>query len=80
MPTSYAVLDSGILLASVQSETYTEHAKALVARLAREQAQIIAPTLLRYELVARWTFCSAFPSSPSLMKRFCAAPTNWQPS
>jgi predicted nucleic acid-binding protein len=52
MPTSYAVLDSGILLATVQTETYTEQAKVLFTRLTQEQTQIVAPTLLSYELVA----------------------------
>lgn len=59
MPTSYAVLDSGILLATVQTETYTEHAKTLIARLADEQTEMIAPVLLHYELVAvvrKWVY------------------------
>ncbi len=59
MPTFYAVLDSGILLATVQTETHTEHAKTLIARLADEQTEIIAPLLLRYELVAvvrKWVY------------------------
>jgi predicted nucleic acid-binding protein len=59
MPTSYAVLDSGTLLATVQTETYTEHAKGLIAYMAQEQAQMIAPALLRYELVAvirKWVY------------------------
>ena len=59
MPTSYVVLDSGILLATVQTETFTEHAKTLIARLADEQIEMIAPVLLRYELVAvvrKWVY------------------------
>ena len=59
MPTSYAVLDSGILLATVQSEPYTKHAKSLINQLAQQQVQMIAPMLLRYELVAvarKWVY------------------------
>jgi predicted nucleic acid-binding protein len=59
MPTSYAVLDSGILLATVQIETHTEHAKTLMNQLAQQQVQMIAPMLLRYELVAvarKWVY------------------------
>jgi predicted nucleic acid-binding protein len=59
MPTSYAVLDSGILLATVQTEPHTEHAKTLINQLAQEQVQMIAPVLLRYELVAvarKWVY------------------------
>lgn len=59
MPTSYAVLDSGILLAAVQTETYTNQAKALLKSLSEENIQIAAPTLLRYELVAvtrKWVY------------------------
>ena len=59
MPKSYAVLDSGILLATVQTEPHTAHAKALVRRLIRQDVQITAPTLLRYELVAvtrKWVY------------------------
>ncbi len=56
---SYAVLDSGILLATVQAETYTEHARALLKSLNAQEIQIAAPTLLRYELVAvarKWVY------------------------
>lgn len=59
MPTSYVVLYSGILLATVQTETYTEHAVALLSRLAQQDVQMIAPTLLHYELVAvarKWVY------------------------
>jgi predicted nucleic acid-binding protein len=55
-------LDSGTLLATVPIvpiETLTEHAKALLAHLKKEQTQIIAPTLMRYELVAvtrKWVY------------------------
>jgi predicted nucleic acid-binding protein len=59
MPTSYAVLDSGILLATVQTEAFSEQAKALIARFAQEQVQMLAPTLLNYELVAvvrKWVY------------------------
>jgi predicted nucleic acid-binding protein len=59
MPTSYAVLDSGVLLATVQTELYTEHAKVLIGRLAQGEVQMIAPLLLRYELVSvarKWVY------------------------
>lgn len=59
MPTSYAVLDSGILLATLQRETYTEHAKTLIVQLSVRQVQMIAPALLHYELVAvtrKWVY------------------------
>ena len=39
MPTSYAVLDSGTLLTTVQTEPYTKHAKTLIAHLAQNQVQ-----------------------------------------
>lgn len=52
MPTSYAVVDSGILLATVQTETYTQHATTLLNQFAQQQIQMIAPVLLRYEVVA----------------------------
>ncbi len=52
MPTSYAVLDSGILLATVQAEKHTQKAVALIANLAKADVQIIAPTLLAYEIIA----------------------------
>jgi hypothetical protein len=45
-------LDSGILLATVQTEAYTQHAKTLLKRLGEQDIQFAAPTLLRYELVA----------------------------
>lgn len=59
MPTSYVVLDSGILLATVQTEQLTEHAKKLLRRLVNQSVQIAAPTLLRYELIAvtrKWVY------------------------
>jgi predicted nucleic acid-binding protein len=59
MPTSYAVLDSGTLLATVLTEAHSQHAKALIAHLAEEQVQVVTPTLLRYELVAvarKWVY------------------------
>lgn len=52
MPTSYAVLDSGILLATIQTETYTQHAKVLLKRLSEQGMTFAAPNLLRYELIA----------------------------
>lgn len=59
MATSFTVLDSGILLTTVQTEPYTEQAKALIAHLAQAQSQMIAPVLLHYELVAvarKWVY------------------------
>lgn len=59
MPRSYAVLDSGTLLATVQSERYTEHAKALIAHLTLTQVEMRAPTLITYELVSvirKWAY------------------------
>lgn len=52
MTTSYVVLDSGILLATVQAERYTEHAKTLIRQLAEQEFEIAAPYLIRYEMVA----------------------------
>lgn len=60
MPTSYAVLDSGILLASIQqNEPYTLNARTLIERLLASSVQPAAPALLRYELVAvvrKWVY------------------------
>jgi predicted nucleic acid-binding protein len=59
MPTSYAVLDSGILLVTVQTESLTQQAKTLIADLAEEQVQMLAPALLRYELISvtrKWVY------------------------
>jgi predicted nucleic acid-binding protein len=52
-------LDSGILLATVQTETYTEQARTLINQLDEQQVQMIAPVLLRYECVAvarKWVY------------------------
>lgn len=59
MPTSYTVLDSGVLLATVQTEAHTRHAKTLLKRLSEQDILLVAPTLLRYELVAvtrKWVY------------------------
>ena len=59
MPKSYVVLDAGILLATVQTETYTKHARSLITSLAIQDVQTAAPTLLRYELFAvtrKWVY------------------------
>jgi predicted nucleic acid-binding protein len=59
MPTSYTVLDSGILLATVQTEIYTKQAESLVGQLAQQQVEMVAPVLLRYEFVAvarKWVY------------------------
>ena len=45
MPTSYTVLDSGVLLASIQIEPYTAHAKTLIKRLIEADTQLAAPIL-----------------------------------
>jgi predicted nucleic acid-binding protein len=53
MPTSYTVLDSGILLTTVQTERFTKRARELLRTLAdQEGVEFAAPTLIRYELVA----------------------------
>ncbi|MDA1190141.1 MAG: type II toxin-antitoxin system VapC family toxin [Candidatus Poribacteria bacterium] len=59
MPTSFAVLDSGVLLATARTETLSEHAKALIARVNQHDVQIVAPMLLQYELIAvvrKWVY------------------------
>lgn len=59
MPTSYTVLDSGILLATIQSEAYTDNAKRLIAQLDEQQVEIVAPALLHYEMIAvvrKWVY------------------------
>lgn len=59
MPTSYSVLDSGVLLATVQTEPHTRRAEILVDRLAQQQVQMLAPALLHYELIAvarKWVY------------------------
>lgn len=49
---SQAVLDSGILIASVYVETLTTEAKGLLQQLRDAQTILNAPVLLRYELIA----------------------------
>lgn len=59
MPTSYTVLDSGVLLATVQVESLTTYATALVNHLAEQGSEIVAPALLQYELIAvirKWVY------------------------
>lgn len=46
------VLDSGIFIASVYPETFTQQAQQLIKRLNSEGAVLHAPYLLRYEMVA----------------------------
>lgn len=56
---SYVVLDSGILLATAQTETYTQHAEKLLKTLTHDGVAFAAPTLLKYELVAvsrKWVY------------------------
>jgi predicted nucleic acid-binding protein len=50
--TSWAVIDSGILLATVLIEQYSKEAKALIKSLTGQQTQIAVPVLFRYEIVA----------------------------
>ena len=52
LTTSYTVLDSGILLATVLTETHSDKAKALVAHLLRANTQLVAPALQHYEFFA----------------------------
>ena len=52
MPTSYTVLDSGVLLATVQVESLTTYVTPLVNQLGEQGLQIVAPALLHYELTA----------------------------
>lgn len=59
MATSYTVLDSGVLLATVQLEILTDAAIALMNALGETESQIIAPSLLHYEIVAvvrKWVY------------------------
>jgi len=59
MPTSYVVLDSGILLATAQTETHTDSAKMLLKHLSKQNKQFAAPILLHYEVVAvtrKWVY------------------------
>ncbi len=49
---SQAVIDSGILIASVYVETLTTEAKGLLQQLRAAQTILNAPALLRYELIA----------------------------
>ena len=50
--TSWIVIDSGVLIASVLEETDTAQADALLAWIRSESLTMAAPTLLRYELTA----------------------------
>jgi predicted nucleic acid-binding protein len=50
--TSWAVIDSGILLATVLIEQYSKEAKALIKSLTEQQIEIAVPVLFRYEIVA----------------------------
>lgn len=46
------VVDSGILLATVLQETYSDRAKALIDAWIAQQTELAAPELLRYEIAA----------------------------
>ncbi|MFQ3645867.1 MAG: type II toxin-antitoxin system VapC family toxin [Anaerolinea sp.] len=46
------ILDAGVYIASVFPETYTPQCQALIRQLQAEEADLHAPALLRYELVA----------------------------
>src|SRR5258708_15844536 len=52
LTTSWAVIDSGILLATVLTEQYSKEAKTLVKSLTGQQTQVAVPMLFRYEIVA----------------------------
>lgn len=59
MRQSYAVLDAGVLLTTVQTERYTPQAQQLVAQLADTGIQLVAPVLISYELMAvvrKWVY------------------------
>lgn len=59
MPTSYVVLDSGILLATVQTEVHTTRATALIKHIQEQEIGIAAPVLMHYELAAvarKWVY------------------------
>jgi predicted nucleic acid-binding protein len=46
------VIDSGILIASVLQESYTQQAEDLLVRCKTERIKLVAPTLFAYEIVA----------------------------
>lgn len=50
--TSPIVIDSGVLAASVVEETYSKQADALLSWIKAQDLVIVAPILLRYEVVA----------------------------
>jgi predicted nucleic acid-binding protein len=50
--TSWIVADSSFLIASVFKEKYTAQARKLLRDWARQDTQLAAPTLLKYELAA----------------------------
>jgi predicted nucleic acid-binding protein len=50
--TSSVVVDSGVLLASVLKETYTEQAQQLLTLWDTQNLRLAAPVLLHYELAA----------------------------
>lgn len=50
--TSPIVIDSGVLVASVVEETYSKQADALLSWIKAQDLIIVAPILLRYEVVA----------------------------
>ena len=50
--TSQVVVDSGIFLATALAETYSSQAKALVKMWETQNANLVAPTLFQYEIVA----------------------------
>lgn len=49
--TSWIVIDSGVLIASVIQEIYTTQADSLLDRIKQQNLIIVAPPLLRYEVV-----------------------------
>jgi predicted nucleic acid-binding protein len=52
-------LDSGILLATAQTETFTDKAKMLLSHLNAQRVHCVAPVLLKYEVISvvrKWAY------------------------
>jgi len=50
--TSWVVADSGIFIATVLEETFSQQADALISRWSTQDVQIAAPILFRYEVTS----------------------------
>jgi len=73
MNKSYVVLDSGIFLATVTTETYTKQSDALIFDCITNHVEFVAPVLLRYELVAvtrKWVHRNFMSQSSALTARY----------